>query len=162
MTPTHYQCTATNRRGTRCKAWAVPGTQPPLCAAHGGASNPPGAPTGNKNAVTHGFYANSAPKTNSRHVTLSKAEGPTIDAIIEDLHQRQITLSHYLDKAAADENFSDLLPIFALHAQTASRLGRLLRDRRALTGDAGDGLAEAVAAALDELCTMLNVPEGSL
>ncbi len=149
------QCTANNRHGTRCKAWAVPGTQPPRCAAHGGASKPPGPPTGNKNAVTHGFYTQSAPKPNTANL-------PTIDAIIEDLHQRQITLSHYLDKAAADENFSDLLPIFALHAQTASRLGRLLRDRRALTGDAGDGLAEAVSAALDELCTMFNVPEGSL
>ncbi len=32
-----------------------------------------------------------------------------------------------------------------------SRLGRLLRDRRALSGDAADGISDAIAKALDEL-----------
>ena len=93
---TRTQCTANNRHGTQCKAWAVPGSDPPRCAAHGGASKLPGAPQGNKNAQTHGFYAQAAPESNTQSPL-------TIDLIIEDLHQRQITLSRYLDKAAADE-----------------------------------------------------------
>jgi hypothetical protein len=46
--------------------------------------------------------------------------------------------------------------LFALHAQNASRLGRLLRDQRALGGQAAEGLTAAIAAALDELNTELG------
>ena len=38
-----------------CRAWAVRDSSPPLCAAHGGRKG--GAPPGNQNALTHGFYA---------------------------------------------------------------------------------------------------------
>jgi hypothetical protein len=37
------------------------------------------------------------------------------------------------------------------------RVARLLRDQRALTGQAGDGLSGAIAQALDELTTTLGV-----
>ena len=38
-----------------CRAWAVRDSRPPLCAAHGDRRG--GAPLGNQNARTHGFYA---------------------------------------------------------------------------------------------------------
>jgi hypothetical protein len=55
-------CTATTAAGTRCKNYAVKGTQ--LCKAHGGSALDSGrgldvrhgAPPGNTNAVKHGFY----------------------------------------------------------------------------------------------------------
>jgi hypothetical protein len=38
------------------------------------------------------------------------------------------------------------------------RVSRLLRDRRALSGEAAEGLAGAIAAALDEISTELGIP----
>ena len=36
-------CTATTRQGFPCRAYAVHGTDPPLCVAHGGGSSNHGA-----------------------------------------------------------------------------------------------------------------------
>ena len=51
------RCSAKRRDGQPCNAWAVKGSDPPLCAAHGGTDAQIGAPPGNQNALTHGFYA---------------------------------------------------------------------------------------------------------
>ncbi len=51
------RCTATCADGTPCSAWAVRGTDPPLCAAHGGTDARIGAPPGNTNALKHGYHA---------------------------------------------------------------------------------------------------------
>jgi len=86
----------------------------------------------------------------------------TIDAIIEDLHNRYLMLGRYLDNAAASEDMADLLLVFKIQAETASRLGRLLREQRVLSGKAADGLADAISATLDELINILDLPEGAL
>lgn len=39
-----------------CRAWAVRGSDPPLCVAHAGRAVGAGAPPGNQNRRTHGFY----------------------------------------------------------------------------------------------------------
>ena len=61
MKPAHgpRRCTATTRRGLPCKAWAVPDTNPPTCAAHR-ATPRPGARIGNTNARKHGAHASTA------------------------------------------------------------------------------------------------------
>jgi hypothetical protein len=126
-------------------------TTPPVGAAHGGSTKRPGAPPGNRNALKHGFYAHPTPPLTS------------IADIIADLASKQITLSNHIDtilSAANDDdppNMLDLVKLFALHGQNASRLGRLLRDQRALSGDAADGIAGAIAQALDELSTELGI-----
>ena len=51
------QCSGTVLSGQRCKAWAVRGSDPPLCAVHAGLNKGAGAPKGNKNALKHGFYS---------------------------------------------------------------------------------------------------------
>ena len=46
-----------------CRAWAIHGSDPPICSAHAGRTLNPGpggqlgAPEGNHNALTHGFYS---------------------------------------------------------------------------------------------------------
>jgi hypothetical protein len=50
-----------------------------------------------------------------------------------------------------------LVKLFALYAQSSSRLTQMLRARRALSGDAADGIAQAIARALDELSTEWGV-----
>ena len=146
-TKTKCKCTATTAKHLPCRAWAVPGSSPPRCAAHGGTSKPPGAPVGNRNAETHGLYG------------ITPTPPLTIAAIIRDLAGKQKALSDYIQAQlkSTDADLAALTELFALHAQTASRLGRLLRDQRALSGQAADGLAGAIGQALDELSNELGV-----
>lgn len=62
----NVRCSHTTAAGNPCRAWALQGTDPPACWAHSGRSSPSepvgrqgraGAPRGNQNARTHGFYA---------------------------------------------------------------------------------------------------------
>jgi len=123
----------------------VAGTNPPLCGAHGGGKSPVGAPAGNINALKHGLF------------TQPDAPPLTINAIIEDLAGKQTQLSSLIEENLRDDpNIDNLARLFALHGQNASRLGRLLRDQRALSGAAADGIAGAIAQALDELSTELG------
>jgi hypothetical protein len=55
--PQNVRCSHTTAAGRPCRAWAVHGTDPPACAAHAGRIRGAGAPQGNQNARTHGFYA---------------------------------------------------------------------------------------------------------
>ena len=106
-----------------------------------------GAQPGNKNAATHGFY--SAPSKTIE----------SIDDVIADLREKQAALSGILDKLLieGDADRDTVIKLFALHAQNANRLGRLLRDQRALSGKSADGISAAIAQAISELSTEWGV-----
>jgi hypothetical protein len=145
--PTMSQrCSAKRRDGQPCNAWAVKDSDPPRCAAHGGTDARIGAPPGNTNALTHGFYA--APD----------APPATIEEVIQDLAHKQQFLSEYITRNLEKISIEQLARLIKIHGQNASRLGRLLRDQRALSGEAADGISGAIAQALDELSTELGVP----
>ena len=133
------RCGATTKAGKPCKNWATHGSDPPRCAPHGGGVSTIGAPKGNTNALKHGFY--------SQAVTIESA----IDGLVDKMHRMDSIIT-----AGQLEN-ADLFRVFELYTQASSRLGRLLRDKRALSGDAADGIAGAIAQALDELSTELGV-----
>jgi hypothetical protein len=137
------RCTATRSDGSPCSAWAVPGTDPPRCAPHGGGARPVGAPRGNQNARVHGFYAA------SDQVPL------TIDDVIADLAAKQALLSEYIEnhlsEIADDVTAKRLIRVFAIHGENASRLGRLMVARQALMGGPEEGIAAAIAEALAEM-----------
>lgn len=130
------RCTAVCRDGSPCQGWAVRGTEPPRCSAHGGSR---------------------------RRVSVPESEAPvpddcSIDAVIDDLYCKQVFLSDIIDQVRSGEGVTleELARLLRIHGQNASRLGRLLRDRRALSGDAADGISGAVAQALDELSNELG------
>jgi hypothetical protein len=78
--------------------------------------------------------------------------------VVADLADRQALLTAYLEKRlSAGAEVEEIARLFALHGQNASRLGRLLRDQRALSGDSADGLLAAIGQALDELSTELGI-----
>jgi hypothetical protein len=78
--------------------------------------------------------------------------------VVADLADRQGLLTSYLEKRlSAGAEVEEIARLFALHGQNASRLGRLLRDQRALSGDSADGLLAAIGQALDELSTELGI-----
>jgi hypothetical protein len=133
----------------------VQGSDPPRCAAHGGTTARIGAPPGSQNALKHGYYAESAsPDLTGDNLP----EHCTIDAIIRMLFQKQVALDEYIDHIllTSTPSLKELGHLLRIHGQNASRLGRLLRDRRALSGDAADGISGAIAQALDELHSELG------
>jgi hypothetical protein len=78
--------------------------------------------------------------------------------VVADLADRQGLLTSYLETRLSEgADVEEIARLFALHGQNASRLGRLLRDQRALSGDSADGLLAAIGQALDELSTELGI-----
>ena len=155
------RCAAICADGSPCRAWAVRGTQPPRCAPHGGGRAPVGAPSGNQNARSHGYYA--------RRDVLS--EGWTLETFIADVAARQEGISGYLEWLLADDQVApaDVARLFAFYAVSASRLESLLRERQARNQipeslrklvthhslQHTDPLAEAQGPTIDDYC----VPE---
>ena len=143
--PLRGRCTALTANGSPCRAWAARGSEPPRCAAHSGKS---GAPAGSPSRLKHGQYAAPGPD-----VDLT-----TIDGVIADLADRQARLTAFLERVLVEGgDVIEVAKVFALHGQNASRLGRLLRDKRALSGQSADGLLEAIGVALDEISTELGI-----
>ena len=144
---TSRRCTATCADGSPCRAWAVHGTHPPLCSAHRPDADW-GAPAGNQNALKHGYYA-TCPDQRGGNLP----DDCTIDTIIDMLYDKQVALDRYIDRilTTGRPSTQELIHLLRIHGQNASRLGRLLRDRRALSGDAADGISGAIAQALEEL-----------
>lgn len=140
--PTHThrptRCTSLTAAGDPCKAWAARGTDPPTCAIHAGLTVGAGAPIGNQNRRTHGFYSTNPAAVN-------------VDQIIAGLVNKLHRLDQLIDQ---NQTVQDLTSLISLYAQATSRLSRLLRDRRALSGEAASGVIDAIAAALDELGTI--------
>ena len=139
---TKRRCTQLTKTGNYCRAWALRDSDPPTCAMHAGRVTGQGAPEGNRNAITHGLYAS---------IDLDDPEHPPINGVIQDLVARQVQLSALIDTHLDDLTIQDLARLFAIHGQNASRLGRLLRDRKALSGGAADRFQQIVDMALDGL-----------
>jgi hypothetical protein len=135
------RCEAIKADGSRCRAWAVRGSDPPLCAGHR-------QPAASEQRPSEQRLAGSEPRRDLTH----------IGEVVADLAERQAQLTEYL--AALMERGADVEEVarlFALHGQNASRLGRLLRDQRALSGESADGLLKAIGKALDEIGEELGV-----
>jgi hypothetical protein len=159
-------CTATTKAGRPCRAYAVKGSHPPRCPAHGGGSRPLGAAPGNQNARTHGLDARGLPPVppdgaipGSSSDSTQEAAPPSLSGRISQLDRKIQHLSDYIYRRLQEtdgltpEQYAVLL---SLYGQLVSRLGRLMRDQRALSGQAADSIAGALAQALDELSTELG------
>ena len=141
------QCTATTRTGP-CRAWAVRGTDPPLCAAHAGRTAAgAGAPKGNQNAVTAGFYSRALrPDELADLVALA-----SIDDLNDEIGAVRVTIRRVLEALDKDPNIEQLA-ILAAHLFSGARtVARLLRDRRVISGAAAEGMVINLTQILEEL-----------
>jgi hypothetical protein len=101
------------------------------------------------------YDGDSCPVHGPRQLMDDNAHGlASIDEVINDLLAKQERLSALLDTT---EEVGDLIKLFALHSQNASRLGRLLRDRQALNETPTEGLLAVIDQALDELSRELGL-----
>ncbi len=144
----YIRCSATTRAGRPCRAWAILDSQPPLCAAHSGRIKGAGAPIGNQNARKHGFYSR---QFTNRELADLVAAGDDI-ALSDEIAVNRILLQRLL-AALETADAETLVTIAPLILSSTRAIGRLLRDQRALSGEAADGIAGALAQALDELGT---------
>jgi hypothetical protein len=135
------RCGVIHPSGQPCRAWAMRGSDPPRCGAHSGGA----ARAGNKNAWKPGAHA----RTGAHPVQIHD-----IGDVVADLQRKMARLSELIDGC---EDPEALIKLMSLHAQVASRLGRLERDKRALDGKAADGLLDAIGKALDEISTELGI-----
>lgn len=155
--PTNVNCTRTTLSDKPCRAWAIRGSDPPACAAHAGRTEGAGAPRHNVNRRQHGFYS----------PVLDPAELADLVQFADDLSLAdEIALARVIlrrvtgrlttaDPAVLD--LEDLARLAALALAGTRTVARLLRDQRALSGDAADGFAGAIAQALDEFSTEIGL-----
>jgi hypothetical protein len=157
------RCTASRNDGRACRAWAVRGSQPPRCAVHagrgGGHADPGGCDLALVVVEPAGGQAVEQWSDRGRLGLWAPPRDLTrIEQVIADLAERQAMLTEYIAAQVAEgADIGDVARLFALHGQNASRLGRLLRDQQALSGDSADGLLDAIGTALDELSAELGI-----
>jgi hypothetical protein len=149
------RCTATTAAGRPCRAWAVRDTDPPLCSAHVHANAGAGAPEGNQNRRTHGFYS----------AMLSQAERDDLDALGEELSLKdEIGCARVLLRRLTiylgdnpDLDLEERRRIYDLALAAIRTIARLLRDQRAIGGEPADQWADILGGALDLLNEELGV-----
>lgn len=144
------RCTGLTKRGIPCKAWAARGSAPPRCVVHQkagvaqvGATSGGGAPGATRRKTT-----------NSQ--ALSGKPPRTINDAIDLLSRNLLVLQQTIDDLVNEATPEQMLHWLQLQGQNLSRFSRMLRDKRALSGEAADGIAGAIAQALDELSTELG------
>ncbi|MDX1664830.1 MAG: hypothetical protein R3272_13645 [Candidatus Promineifilaceae bacterium] len=147
------KCTATTAAGNPCRAHAVRGSDPPLCSIHSGRVVE--GRRGNQNARTHGFYAHTLDAQELADLVAYAGDETLEDEIAVNrvLLRRLMEYLARVQEAEGELSRADLATIGPLILRSTHNIARLLRDRRALSGDSADGLMGAIGQALDELST---------
>jgi uncharacterized protein YjcR len=146
-------CSAKTKSGRPCKAHAIRGSYPPLCSAHAGRNVGAGAPLGNLNALSHGFYSRTLTPEELSDLD-HRAEPDELDDEIAAARINILRLMRILKHELSPANYSRLAGLIFTGANT---VGRLMRTKRVLEGQAADGIAGAIAQALDEIGEELGI-----
>ena len=134
------KCTAVTAKGKPCKAWAIHDSIPPRCAPHSGIT---GAPKGNTNAVTHGFY--------QMGITEEEASGIFVDAEDVTLVQEAVLIrvvlkrlmKYMVDKDTPPEKITAIAPLIFTGSRALAFVEKHLPDPNALDWNAAlDQLGE--------------------
>ena len=144
------RCSGTVLGGEACRAWAVRGSEPPLCVAHAGLNKGAGAPKKNKNAVKHGFYRPGL--TRSEMAWLKKhGEEVTIEAELAMVRVGLLRLAKFQkEEELSVEEHAAVVKLLVAGARTVAYLEQKIRDG-GLDGqwdDVLDGLSEMIGVEL--------------
>ena len=113
---------------------------------------PKGAQTGNDNAKKHGFYSGSFTETELALVAAFCAD-PSLD---DEIVMQRVANLRIITAIEGEGDNETLARMYEALGNGLSRVARLLRDKRALSGDAADGLQAALSKAADEIMTELG------
>lgn len=142
------RCTAATKSGP-CRAWAVRGTDPPLCSAHAGRNTGAGAPEGNQNARTAGFYSGAISDEELADLAVLGDD----NSLTDEIAAVRVVIRRVLAalEAAVDP------PLAACVFDGARTVAKLLRDRKAISGEAADNLLTAIDQAIQEFITEAGI-----
>ncbi len=132
---------------TGCRAWAMAGS--PFCASHRAEAD--AAPAGDESGAAVsllGMYAG-ALTPEERRLFEQHGDAGNVDPEIWLLRVMSRRLFLALGREDCDQE--TVRKLAGVLYQGIARLAQLLRTRRAISGDAVDGLAGALAQALDEI-----------
>lgn len=153
------QCTAKTRKNEPCKANALHNSNPPLCSTHSRRTRGAGAPRNNHNAETHGFY-DRAYTIEELADLVAHAANMTLD---DEIAAVRVGIQRALIKIKdgrtneRDLTAGEYAILAGLITTGANTVARLLRAQRSVSGDAADGIAGAIAQALDEIGNELGL-----
>ena len=126
------------------------------CRSHqpGPAPNPAGPGPGNQNAQTHGVYSQFFDGPDL--VALSMAGDPSL---LDEIAFTRVVIRRLacLLNEIEHLNIDDATTLANALFRGTGRVAALLKTERAISGDAADGIAGAIAQALDELSTEWNI-----
>lgn len=143
------KCSAKTNAGRACRAWAVRDSEPPLCPAHAGLTN--GLNFVEKQRPEAGFYG--------RELTTQELTDLVIYAddvtLSDEIAASRVMVRRLLSVLQDEDELSvrELTRLASTVFNGSRVVARLLRDERALSGEAADGIAGAIGMALDELAT---------
>lgn len=134
------KCTAITAAGKPCKGSAITDSIPPRCAPHSGIT---GAPKGNTNAVTHGFYQKSVTEEEVSAI-FTGAENVTLvqEAVLIRVVLRRL-MNYMIDKDTPPEKITAIAPLIFAGSRALAFVEKHLPDPNALDWDAAlDQLGE--------------------
>ena len=123
-----------------------------------GNSLPPGSQRYESNEDSSSGTSQQTAATHQLDQVSTEDVAETISRVVQDLFNKHLSLSRYIDQHAEEMSLPEYSHLLALHAQMASRLGRLLRDRIVISPEIyiSDPLQEAMDAAYLELSDILG------
>ena len=129
MSSDKIKCTAVTAAGKPCKGWAITDSIPPRCAPHSGLT---GAPKGNTNAVTHGFYQKCMTEEEVSAV-FAGAEDVTLvqEAILIRVVLRRL-MNYLADKDTPPEKITAVAPLIFTGSRALTYVEKHLPDPNAL------------------------------
>ncbi len=133
------RCNATTKSGRACRAWAVAGTDPPRCAAHGGAR-----------ATTHWTKSDPPTAERLRQDPPSKCPKPpeTIGDALEHLARNLARLTDFIERHADELSVDEMARLSGVLGLNLARYTRMQRDQAALEEGAAQELEADIEAAL--------------
>ncbi|HSM57443.1 MAG TPA: hypothetical protein VK879_14930 [Candidatus Sulfomarinibacteraceae bacterium] len=143
------KCTARTNAGRPCRAWAVRGSEPPRCPAHAGLTG--GASSSRRSDAGSGFYGRQLTTQEISDLVASTGDSSLVDEIAVS----RVVLRRLLSVLQDEDELSvrELTRVASMVFNGSRVVAHLLRDERALSGEAADGIAGAIGHALDELAT---------
>lgn len=142
------KCTAKTNAGRPCRAWAVRGTEPPRCPAHAGLT---AGPSSSRSDAGGSFYGRQL-TTQELTDLVAFTSDPSLS---DEIAVSRVMLRRLLTVLQDEEELSvrELTRVASMVFNGSRVVARLLRDERALSGEAADGISGAIGHALDELAT---------
>lgn len=139
--------------GRACQAWAIRDSDPPRCPAHA-------RPDGNASSLRQqpeeeSFYRRQLSDRELADLISYGGDGTLADEIA--LNRIMLRRLLILLQEANELSVSEVARIAALVFRGTEAVSALLRDERALSGEAADGIAGAIGQALDELSAELGL-----